>query len=64
MQLAALGLILVMLGAIGKKILTRPREFWGKDRTNGWGYDTMLIVMNLVIVAIGGGGVNRTAILK
>jgi hypothetical protein len=35
MQLAALGLILVMPGAIGKKILTRPREFWGKDRTNG-----------------------------
>jgi len=27
----------------------------GKSGTNGWSYDTMLVVMNLVIVTTGGG---------
>jgi putative oxidoreductase len=54
-QLAALGLILVMLGAIQKKIFAWRTGFWGKSGTNGWSYDTMLVVMNLVIVTTGGG---------
>jgi len=54
-QLAALGLILVMLGAIQKKIFVWRTGFWGKSGTNGWSYDTMLLVMNLVIVTTGGG---------
>jgi putative oxidoreductase len=53
-QLAAIGLILVMLGAIQKKIFTWHTGFWGKSGTDGWSYDTMLVVMNLVIVATGG----------
>jgi len=54
-QLAASGLILVMLGAIQKKIFVWRTGFWGESGTNGWSYDTMLVVMNLVIVTTGGG---------
>ncbi len=59
-QLAAIGLILVMLGAIQKKIFTWHTGFWGKPGTNGWSYDTMLVVMNLVIVTAGGGNLTLT----
>jgi len=54
-QLAAIGLIVVMLGAIQKKIFQWHTGFWGKSGTNGWSYDTMLAVMNLVIATTGGG---------
>jgi putative oxidoreductase len=54
-QLAAAGLILIMLGAIQKKIFVWRTGFWGDSGTNGWSYDTMLVVMNLVIVTTGGG---------
>jgi putative oxidoreductase len=54
-QLAAVGLILVMLGAIQKKILVWHTGFWG-DKTYGWHYDLMIVVMNLVIVFTNGGG--------
>jgi len=57
-QLAALGLILVMLAAIWKKIFVWHTGFWGKSGTNGWSYDTMLVVMNLVIVTTGGGNLS------
>ncbi len=53
-QLAALGLILIMLGAIQKKIFVWHTGFWGK-RSDGWHYDLMLVVMNLVIATTGGG---------
>jgi len=53
-QLAALGLILVMLGAIYKKIFVWHTGFWG-EKTYGWHYDLMLIVMNLVIILTNGG---------
>jgi putative oxidoreductase len=53
-QLAAMGLILVMLGAIQKKVFVWNIGFWG-ERTYGWHYDLMLVVMNLVIVVTGGG---------
>ena len=54
-QLAAISLILIMLGAIQKKIFVWRTGFWGGSGTNGWSYDTMLIVMNLVILTTGGG---------
>jgi len=54
-QLAAAGLILIMLGAIQKKIFVWHTGFWGESGTNGWSYDTMFVVMNLVIVTTGGG---------
>ena len=53
-QLAAIGLILIMLGAIQKKIFVWKIGFWG-GRAYGWHYDLMLLVMNLVIVTTGGG---------
>ena len=57
-QLAAIGLILLMLGAIQRKIFVWRSGFWGKSGTNGWSYDTMLVVMNLVIVTTGGGNLS------
>lgn len=54
-QLAALGLILLMLGAMQKKIFVWHTGFWGKSGTNGWSYDLMLAVMCLVIATTGGG---------
>ena len=53
-QLAALGLILIMLGAIQKKIFVWHTGFWG-DKNSGWHYDLMFVVMNLVILFTGGG---------
>ena len=63
-QLAAIGLILVMLGAIQRKIFTWHTGFWGKSGTNGWSYDTMLVVMNLVIVTTGSGNLTLTHLIK
>jgi putative oxidoreductase len=57
-QHAAIGLILIMLGAIQKKIFVWRTGFWGPSGTNGWSYDTMLIVMNLVILTTGGGSLS------
>src|SRR5881628_3817532 len=53
-QLAAIGLILIMLGAIQQKIFVWKIGFWG-ERTHGWHYDAMLVVMNVVILTSGGG---------
>ncbi|MGZ3447416.1 MAG: DoxX family protein [Myxococcaceae bacterium] len=53
-QLAALGLILVGLGAIQKKAFKWKTGFWG-EKASGWHYDLMLLAMNLVIVATAGG---------
>jgi len=53
-QLAALGLMLVGLGAIYQKIFVWHIGFWG-EKTYGWHYDVMFLVMNLVIVFTNGG---------
>lgn len=53
-QLAALGLILIMLGAIQKKIFVWHTGFWG-DKASGWHYDLTFVVMNLVILFTDGG---------
>jgi putative oxidoreductase len=63
-QLAAIGLILLMLGAAQKKIFTWHTGFWGKSGTNGWSYETMLVVMNLVIVTTGGGNLSLTRLFR
>src|SRR6059058_3831312 len=54
-QLASAGLILLMLGAIQKKIFVWKTGFWGKHGTDGWHYDLMLVVMNLAIIVTNGG---------
>lgn len=56
-QPAAAGLILLMAGAIEKKILVWQTGFWGSTGTNGWSYDFMLLVMNFVIATTGGGSI-------
>jgi putative oxidoreductase len=53
-QFAALGLILVMLGAIHRKIFVWHTGFWG-EKASGWHYDLMLVLMNLVIACTDGG---------
>lgn len=53
-QPAAIGLILLGLGAIQKKAFVWKTGIWGNG-TNGWHYDVMLLAMNLVIVATAGG---------
>jgi len=53
-----------MLGAIQKKIFTWHTGFWGKSGTNGWSYDTMLVVVNLVIVTTGGGNLALMRLFK
>jgi putative oxidoreductase len=53
-QPAALGLILIMLGAIQKKIFVWHTGFWG-EKSMGWHYELMLIVMLLVTVFTDGG---------
>jgi putative oxidoreductase len=53
-QLAALGLILIMLGAIQKKMFVWHTGFWGKG-SDGWHYDLLFIAMCLVIATTAGG---------
>jgi len=53
-QLAAFGLILIMFGAIQKKIFVWHTGFWG-EKASGWHYDLMFVVMNLVIAFTDGG---------
>jgi putative oxidoreductase len=53
-QVAALGLILIMLGAIQKKVFVWNTGFWG-EKTYGWHYDLTYLVANLVILTTGGG---------
>ena len=53
-QLAAIGLILVMLGALQKKIFVWKTGFWGSDDL-GWNYDLIMVSMLLVIVCTAGG---------
>jgi putative oxidoreductase len=63
-QLAAIGLILVMLGAVQKKMFVWHTGFWGKSGSNGWSYDTMIIIMNLVIATTGGGNLSLMQLFK
>jgi putative oxidoreductase len=53
-QVAALVLMLVMLGAIHRKIFVWHIGFWGEN-TYGWHYDLIFLVSNLVILTTGGG---------
>ena len=53
-QWAALGLILIMLGAVYKKIAEWHTGFWG-EKSMGWHYELLFIAMNLVIFTTGGG---------
>jgi putative oxidoreductase len=53
-QIAAFGLILIMLGAIQKKIFVWHTGFWG-EKSSGWHYDLIFVLMNLLIAFTDGG---------
>lgn len=53
-QYAAAGLILIMLGAIYKKIFAWKTGFWGKT-SQGWHYDLLFILLNLLFLTTKGG---------
>lgn len=53
-QLAAFGLILLILGAIQKKIFSWHTGFWG-DKAYGWHYDLLFVLVNLLIAFTDGG---------
>jgi putative oxidoreductase len=53
-QLAAIGLILIMLGAIQKKAFVWKTGFWGKNGL-GWSYEILLVSTLLVILFTDGG---------
>ncbi|MBV9719370.1 MAG: DoxX family protein [Candidatus Eremiobacteraeota bacterium] len=53
-QLASIGLVLIMLGALQKKIFVWKTGFWGDDGL-GWSYELILVSMLLVILCTNGG---------
>ncbi|MFY9737509.1 MAG: DoxX family protein [Candidatus Cybelea sp.] len=53
-QLASIGLILIMLGALQKKIFVWKTGFWGKHGL-GWNYELIIVSMLLVILCTNGG---------
>jgi putative oxidoreductase len=53
-QLASIGLILIMLGAMDRKIRVWKTGFWG-EKNDGWQYDLNFILMLLVIITTNGG---------
>ena len=53
-QIAALGLILIMLGAIQKKMFVWHTGFWG-EKSSGWHYDLIFVLINLLIAFTDGG---------
>ena len=53
-QLAAIELILVMLGAVQKKIFVWHTGFWG-EKASGWHYDLTFLIMCLVVLFTNGG---------
>jgi putative oxidoreductase len=58
-EAGALLLIGVMLGAIYKKVFSWDSGFWGENG-QGWYYDLLYLVCNLVILTTGGGGLTIT----
>lgn len=50
----ALGLILIMFGAIYKKVIEWKTGFWGGKKSMGWHYEVLFIAMLLVMFTSGG----------
>ena len=53
-QWAALRLIVIPLGAVYVKVVEWETGFWG-EKSSGWHYDQLFIVMDLTIGMTGGG---------
>ncbi|MEK6375278.1 MAG: DoxX family protein [Acidobacteriota bacterium] len=61
-RLSALGLMIVMLGAMHRKIFVWSTGFWGKD-SHGWHYDLIFFAINLLILGTAGGPWTLTRLL-
>lgn len=53
-RLSALGLMIIMLGAMHRKAFVWKMGFWGKG-SQGWHYDLIFFAINLLILGTGGG---------
>lgn len=58
-EAGAILLMGVMVGAIYKKVVVWKSGFWG-DEGQGWYYDLLYLVCNLVILTTGGGSLTLT----
>jgi len=61
-RLSALGLMIVMLGAMHRKALVWKSGFWGKG-SQGWHYDLIFFAINLLILGTAGGPWTLTRLL-
>lgn len=62
-QVAAALLAGVMLGAIYKKMFVWKTGLWGGGAGEGWYYEVLYLVCNLVLIATAGGGWTLMALL-
>jgi putative oxidoreductase len=53
-HIGAIALMAIMLGAIRKKVFVWKSGLWGK-KGDGWYYDLLYLICNLVIATTGGG---------
>jgi putative oxidoreductase len=53
-QLAAIGMIVILLGAVQKKIFVWKTGFWGKNGL-GWNYELVFISILLIVLCTNGG---------
>jgi putative oxidoreductase len=53
-RLSAVGLMIVMLGAMHRKAFVWQTGFWGKG-SQGWHYDLLLLLIALMVFATNGG---------
>ena len=53
-QLAALGLVIAMLGAL-QFLITKVHRKWTGENSAGWEFEFMLLVVALAIAILGGG---------
>lgn len=60
-QIAALMIILIMLGAIYHHVVKWKSPYWAQNK--GWEYDLMWLVMCLVILTSGGGSYSLESFL-
>ena len=61
-RLSALGLMIIMLGAMHRKIFVWKMGFWGKS-SQGWHYDLIFFAINLLILGTSGGPWTLTRLL-
>jgi putative oxidoreductase len=53
-RLSAIGLMIIMLGAMHRKAFVWHSGFWGKG-SQGWHYDLLLFLICLLVYAMNGG---------